>query len=78
MSHFALCTNSIQSWFELYILIYRNIVDSQALCLRVENVFEIIICFGFIEFMYVTGKYGEYHDVKTHWRHHMSFSNSYM
>ena len=35
MSHFALCSNSIQSWFELYI----DIVDSQALCLHVENVF---------------------------------------
>ena len=65
MSHFALCSNSIQSWFELYLLIYKNIVDSQALCLHLENVFKIIICFGFIEFMYVTGKYGEYHDVKT-------------
>ena len=35
MSHFALCSNSKQSWFELYI----DIVDSQALCLHVENVF---------------------------------------
>ena len=47
-------------------LIYKDIVDSQALCLHVENVFKIIICFGFVDFMYVTGKYGEYHDVKTH------------
>ena len=39
MSHFALCSNSIQSWFELYMLIYKDIVDSQALCLHVENVF---------------------------------------
>ena len=39
MSHFALCSNSIQSWFELYMLIYKDIVDSQALCLQVENVF---------------------------------------
>ena len=54
-------------------LIYKDIVDSQALCLNVENVFKIIICFGFIEFMYVTRKYGENHDLKTHWRHHMSF-----
>ena len=35
MSHVALSSNSIQSWFELYI----DIVDSQALCLHVENVF---------------------------------------
>ena len=39
MSHFALCSNSIQSWFELYMLIYKNIADSQALRLHVENVF---------------------------------------
>ena len=41
MSHFAVCSNSIQSWFELYMLIYKDIVDSQAreLCLHVENVF---------------------------------------
>ena len=39
MSHFALCSNSIQSWFELFMLIYIDIVDSQALCLHVENVF---------------------------------------
>ena len=39
MSHFALCSNSIQSWFELYMLIYEDIVYSQALCLHVENVF---------------------------------------
>ena len=37
MSHFALCSNSIHSWFELYIDIVP--VDSQALCLHVENVF---------------------------------------
>ena len=35
MSYFALCSNSIQSWFELYI----DIVDSQDLRLHVENVF---------------------------------------
>ena len=40
-------------------LIYKDIVDSQALCLYVENVFKIIICFGFIDFMYVAGKNGE-------------------
>ena len=39
MSRFALCSNSIQSWFELYMLIYKDIVDSQALCLHVENAF---------------------------------------
>ena len=39
MSHFALCSNLIQSWFELYMLIYKDIVDSQALCLHVENVY---------------------------------------
>ena len=39
MSPFALCSISIQIWFELYMLIYENIVDSQALCLREENVF---------------------------------------
>ena len=39
ISHFALCSNSIQSWFELYMLIYKDIVDSQAICLHVENVF---------------------------------------
>ena len=36
MSHFALFSNSIQSWFELYMLIYKDIVDLQALCLHVE------------------------------------------
>ena len=29
-----------------------------------EISFKIIIRFGFIKFMYVTGKYGEYHEVK--------------
>ena len=29
--HFALCSNSIQRWFELYMLSYKDIVDSQAL-----------------------------------------------
>ena len=38
MSNFALYSNSIQSWFELYMLIYKDIVDSQALCLHVEHV----------------------------------------
>ena len=53
MSHFALCSNLIRSWFELYI----DIVDSQALCLHVENVFSIIICFVFIEFtLYVRNR----------------------
>ena len=39
MSHFALCSNSIQSLFELYMLIYKDIVDSQAFCLHVEMCF---------------------------------------
>ena len=34
MLHFALCSNSIQSWFELNMLMYKNIVESQALCLQ--------------------------------------------
>ena len=59
---FTLCHTlpSVRIQYKVYI----DTVDSQAFCLHVENVLNN--CFGFIEFMYVTGKYGEYNDVKTH------------